>query len=688
MSSEKVQIHHALGIDFGTSNSYFSDVRVGGSQLSYTDLKFHNGHSSVPTCILYEKKKSKKKKGNTEPEWVPHSFGEAAIELWKDLVDEERESFKFRGGFKPDIAFEPQAYQDAVSFFICIKEYLLENRLISHFSPEHGRQIVVGVPARNVSGQEKKTLEALKEAGIPDVVLIPEPEGALFYHLYYDSDRITVDKAHKGVIVIDFGGGTFDVAYLRDSLVKNHWGNPMLGGRLFDDLFFQWFLDIQGKDCKQEMKDDGTMDYLRAFGFRRLKERFSTSWQNKQLKRFRERVTVGVDFDYGVFRNATLEEFFERAKTYRASEELLRDLELLNDKSVEALRGGEVDLLALIRQQLSEKADSIDSDEIQAVVLTGGSCRWPFMFELVKEAFPKAELFQSPDPEATISRGLALSYAFREYSKEVSTGLQKDQEGLKVDIFKAVHGTYSDFARRVAERFTSELYTARIQPIFRAWREQGGSIADLEKLTEEAGKVYFEGEGKLAVEKEQLRMKENLMEVVNDCIFKWLRNHRIIRTEFLPLDLHNIKEDDLMVRSGITGIMDEFFEGLEILVTGVVGVVVASIAGGSGVALLMSGPLGLVFGFILAAAAMKVVFVNVERKKFKIPPFVLKMAATNERLQRAREDFQKESEEKLKEIFENRKGEFEEELGAKIEEMVIRIARTIPVTAIMQQEKV
>jgi hypothetical protein len=552
MDSERKLIQHALGIDFGTSNSYFSDVRVGGIQLSYTDLKFHNGQSSVPTCILYKKQNNNGElpqvidapSSDAHPalleHWNPCAFGAAAIELWKDLLDEERPHYHFRGGFKPDIAFTRQSYIDAVNFFRCTRQYLIDQRLITHFTPENGRQVVVGIPAKNIDGQEQKTLQALEDAGIFDAVLIPEPEGALFYHLYYDRNRITIEHAHHGVIVVDFGGGTFDLAYLRDGEVQTNWGNPMLGGRLFDDLFYQWFLEQQeGEKTRRKMISDGTLSFLRTFGFRRLKERFSSAWQNGQIARFRTRITVGVDFDYGVFRNVTIEQFMQRAQSYRPSYDLLLDLELLQDEYAKLLRGESIDLIGQVREQLLQAQEFIQKaahSPLSAVILTGGSCRWPFMVDITQQIYPQAEIFQSPDPEATISRGLALCFAYREYAKDIGTSLQLDQPSLRRQLLEALSTSYQNFVRRITERFTSELYHGIIKPIFQGWRDKGGSIAHLEHSTRQATQSYFENDGRKAIEREHLLLQENVEKLFHDRIFAWLRQHHITRVEYLSLE--------------------------------------------------------------------------------------------------------------------------------------------------------
>ena len=55
--------------------------------------------------------------------------------------------------------------------------------------------------------------------------------------------------------VVDFGGGTCDFAVMDGGRIVSAWGEPALGGRLFDDLFFQWFLDENPKMLDALRKD-------------------------------------------------------------------------------------------------------------------------------------------------------------------------------------------------------------------------------------------------------------------------------------------------------------------------------------------------------------------------------------------------------------------------------------------------
>jgi len=111
------------------------------------------------------------------------------------------------------------------------------------------RRVLCGVPSE-ADGAFRAALEATAErAGFGAPFLVDEPKGALLYHM--KQRDISVYKALGGVLVADFGGGTCDFAFLEGGRVVRSWGDMLLGGRLFDDLFFQWLPDrkpgLEGK---------------------------------------------------------------------------------------------------------------------------------------------------------------------------------------------------------------------------------------------------------------------------------------------------------------------------------------------------------------------------------------------------------------------------------------------------------
>jgi molecular chaperone DnaK (HSP70) len=99
----------------------------------------------------------------------------------------------------------------------------------------------VGVPSEAHGPFQTRVSQIAKEAGYGEVRLLDEPKGALLHHLWHKD--FSPEEARAGILVIDFGGGTCDFAFLQSLQVSHSWGDMELGGRLFDDLFFQWLLE-------------------------------------------------------------------------------------------------------------------------------------------------------------------------------------------------------------------------------------------------------------------------------------------------------------------------------------------------------------------------------------------------------------------------------------------------------------
>ncbi len=111
-----------------------------------------------------------------------------------------------------------------------------------------------------------------KAAGYGDIKIVDEPIGAMLYHLWHKD--FSPAESQKGVLFVDFGGGTCDFAFLCRLEVRHSWGDFELGGRLLDDLFFQWFLE-QNPSALDEMKQNGDTYYAHSYLCREAKELFS-----------------------------------------------------------------------------------------------------------------------------------------------------------------------------------------------------------------------------------------------------------------------------------------------------------------------------------------------------------------------------------------------------------------------------
>ena len=127
-----------------------------------------------------------------------------------------------------------------------------------------------------------KLSQIARTAGYGDVRLMDEPKGALLHHLWHKD--FSPEEARRGILVIDFGGGTCDFAFLQSLQVSHSWGDMELGGRLFDDLFFQWFLE-QNPGALADMEKAGDTYYVHSYLCREVKEFFSLTMARDRFEK-------------------------------------------------------------------------------------------------------------------------------------------------------------------------------------------------------------------------------------------------------------------------------------------------------------------------------------------------------------------------------------------------------------------
>src|SRR6266436_3345992 len=244
----------------------------------------------------------------------------------------------------------------------------LKERAEQHFG-EPVEKAVITVPAYFNDSQRQATKDAGRIAGLDVVRIVNEPTAAsLAYGLH---------RLKEGVIAVyDLGGGTFDISILRvkdgvfEVLATN--GNTHLGGDDFDRAMVDWLLaDIQARHGVDLSGDAEAMQELRL-GTEAAKCRLS----------FDQRTVLTIPFErFAYHRDITRD-----------------DLEAM----VEPLVAG---TLGPCRQALTDAA--LGTDQVDEVVLVGGSTRMPLVQRRV------AELFGRPahsrlNPDEVVALGAAV----------------------------------------------------------------------------------------------------------------------------------------------------------------------------------------------------------------------------------------------------------------------------------------
>lgn len=237
---------------------------------------------------------------------------------------------------------------------------------------------VVTVPAYFNDAQRYATRDAGTIAGFHVERILNEPTAAAIAHgmMTMASDGDDADEAH--VLVFDLGGGTFDVTVLSmesgifQVLATN--GNTHLGGSDFDQKIMQHFISRMEKKQPGLELDSRALQRLRKEA-ERVKRALST-----QLKATLDIENLVPGFDFS--------ETLTRAK-----------LEKLNAKLFEKTMGP-------VKKVMEDAM--LDIDEIDQVVLVGGSTRIPKIQALIKDFFEGKEPFTGINPDEAVAYGAAV----------------------------------------------------------------------------------------------------------------------------------------------------------------------------------------------------------------------------------------------------------------------------------------
>ena len=245
----------------------------------------------------------------------------------------------------------------------------------SSYLGEKVTSAVITVPAYFNDAQRQATKDAGKIAGLDVLRIVNEPTAAA---LAYGLEK---EKSEK-VLVFDLGGGTFDVSILEigDGVheVLSTSGDTHLGGDDFDKKIIDWI-------CAEFKKQEG-MDLTNdKQAMQRIKEA-----AEKAKCELSSVVETTINLPY-ITADANGPKHLELSLTRAKFEELSHDLLERCKKPVE--------------QALSDAG--LSKNDINEVVLVGGSTRIPAVQQLVKEYTGK-EPNQSVNPDEVVAVGAAI----------------------------------------------------------------------------------------------------------------------------------------------------------------------------------------------------------------------------------------------------------------------------------------
>ncbi|MDH6280542.1 molecular chaperone DnaK [Prescottella agglutinans] len=348
----------AVGIDLGTTNSVVS-VLEGGEAVVVANSE---GSRTTPSIVAFAK--------NGEV-----LVGQPAKNQAVTNVDRTIRSVKRHIGTDWTVEIDDKKYTPQE---ISARTLMKLKRDAEAYLGEEITDAVITVPAYFEDSQRQATKEAGQIAGLNVLRIVNEPTAAA---LAYGLDK---GEKEQTILVFDLGGGTFDVSLLEigDGVVEVRAtsGDNHLGGDDWDERVVGWLVD----KFKAQNGIDLTKDKMALQRLREAAEKAKIELSSSQSTSINlPYITVDADKN-----PLFLDEQLSRSEFQKITSDLL-------DRTRNPF------------QQVIKDA-GINVQDIDHVVLVGGSTRMPAVSDLVRELTGGREPNKGVNPDEVVAVGAAL----------------------------------------------------------------------------------------------------------------------------------------------------------------------------------------------------------------------------------------------------------------------------------------
>jgi molecular chaperone DnaK len=365
-----------IGIDLGTTNSVVA-VMEGGEPVVITNAE---GARTTPSVVAFTKDGNRlvgqvaKRQSVTNPENTVYSIKRFMGRSF-DEVSEEMKMVPYkvtRAGNDVRVSAGGKDWSPPeISAMILQK---LKQAAEDHLG-QKVTQAVITVPAYFNDSQRQATKDAGKIAGLEVMRIVNEPTAAA---LAYGLDK----KKDETIAVFDFGGGTFDISILEVGEgvveVKSTNGDTHLGGDNIDQRLIEWIIEEFKKDQGIDLSKD-------KMALQRLKEAAEKAKIELSSTMESEINLPFITADQAGPKHLVMK--LTRAKFEQLVDDILQKT------------------IGPCKAALSDAG--MKQNQIDEVVLVGGSTRIPKVQQMVKEFFGR-EPHKGVNPDEVVAVGAAI----------------------------------------------------------------------------------------------------------------------------------------------------------------------------------------------------------------------------------------------------------------------------------------
>ena len=439
----------------------------------------------------------------------------------------------------------------------------------------------IGCPAGWKSAARERYRALFERCGYPPLKIISESRAALVSVCQSRHMQVGYDILSRPVLIVDVGSSTTDFAYIcgGHEVEIQTAGEVALGGGIMDSLLLEMAAE-QSKQADRIHKifaeSEPWKNYC-EFAARRLKEKYFTDadyWKDHACVD-----SVLIQYDRPVRLTLRMDEEAAHRLQYGKTERL-----------------GNRSFCEVFTQSLKNVRDHINGDMPEIICLTGGVSKMPDIREWCMEVFPDAVAVSDADPEFSVSRGLAwcgrIDDELHSFKAELRDFVQSDR------VESIVKSHIDELYHKIVDTMVDPILQNAAVPVFERWRS--GEIArlrDVDKALQSEIESYLRTD-----EAHSLMMKpvaQWLMPVAGEleeytvpiCVKHHVPYRALSLQSYLTASDINIKIDAKNIFA-----VDE----ITLLIDSIISLLIGLLCGGSGVALISSGPTGILAGAVIS----------------------------------------------------------------------------------------
>ena len=409
---EQLEDEYAIGLDLGTTFSCIGVYRNGGVEI----IPNRNGETITPSIVIISDD-SKILVGEDTVDFLVKNYDSCIYEIKRligreftdRIFQEEKEKLPFKivrsdKGNYPEVEVKVDGKMKKYSP-VEISSFIIKKMIgnAEKYLNKKINKLIITVPAYFNNSQRTLTKQAAELLGLKVLRVINEPTAAA---LAYGFDK--KENTKEKILVFDLGGGTFDVSILDLSIlsekdeksnddyksfkVLSTSGDTHLGGEDFDNRLVEFFLKKIINDKSKVMKNKEEADkWQKAVKEQVMKDkqaikRLKVSCEN--IKKILSNAESAILRINNFFMNEDISEKITREEFEKECEPLFQRLKDCIDDAL--------------------KSANLKKEDINQVILVGGSTRIPKVKEIVKKYFPNCKINDKINPDEAVAYGATI----------------------------------------------------------------------------------------------------------------------------------------------------------------------------------------------------------------------------------------------------------------------------------------